>query len=151
MKIDDLYISEITEDLTKSDINKVASFIRKDGFNISGFSLNSIDNYTWEFLKDSDRNRGFQIFYNSKVCEKPAAEYLLGCGSVFFSFEARNITEAYIQHNRQIDEADYELLSRFCPAAEKRQKQRAKHYKNKYGIEAACDFCNCTTEWLRKI
>lgn len=149
MNIVDLYENELCENEKRDVINRIISFIKSDGFNVDMFSLVSIEHYVWEFISNSDTNRGFLIFYNPRVVNTPIPQYQLFNGCVYYSFDARNITEAYIQHNKSISNEDYMLLSKEYAPVESNIKNHIKEVASKYGYEAACDIFNCTEEWLQ--
>ncbi|WP_022755855.1 hypothetical protein [Butyrivibrio fibrisolvens] len=148
MKIDDLYTHELCEDENPETINKIADMLRKDGFDISDFTLVSTISDTYEFIKDSNPDRGFLIFYDSRVLISPIPQYQLHCGCVYFSFDARSITEAYLLHNKEISEEEYHLLNQSYSKTEGNVKPHAMSFSEKFGIEAACEAFNFTKEFL---
>lgn len=147
MKINDLYTNELCEDEEPEFIDKIATMLKEDGFDISEFTLVSTINNTYEFIKNSNPDRGFHIFYDSRVLSSPIPQYQLHCGCVYFSFNARNITEAYLLHNKEISEAEYLLLKQSYSRTENDIILHAKSFAEKYGIEAACKAFNCTKEF----
>ncbi len=149
MNINDLYMNELCEDEEKSVINEIVSFIKQDGFNIDYFSLTSLRDYIWEFTSNNDANRGFLLFYNPHIVNKPVPQYQLHNGCVYYSFDARNITEAYILHNKNISDKDYMLLSNVYSNTEERFVKNIKEKASQYGYEIICDLFNRTNEWLR--
>lgn len=148
MNISDLYDDEFYEEKEKYIVDKIATFIKEDGFDISSFSLFSAEDYIWEFVSDNDTNKGFLLFYDPQVVNEPMPQYQLYSGCVYFTFDARNITEAYIQHNKSMSDEDYELLSKTYGNTENQFKRRAKEIASKYGSRVACDVYNCTNHWL---
>ena len=142
-------MNELCEDEEKSVINEIVSFIKQDGFNIDCFTLATLENHIWEFTSNNDANRGFLLFYNPHIVNKPVPQYQLHNGCVYYSFDARNITEAYIQHNKSISDEDYRLLSQVYSDTEKQYKKRAKEIALKYGYEIACEIFNFTKEQLQ--
>ena len=148
MCIDRLFNNELCEDEDKRVISRMISFIKNDGFDVRGFSLTSIENYTWEFTLIKDATRGFLLYYNPFIVNQPVPQYQLYNGCVYFSFNARNITEAYIQHNKSISDEDYVLLSNEYPIIENTFKEFVKEMSLKYGYEVTCDIFNCTKRWL---
>lgn len=149
MKIEDLYTNAICEDIDRTIIDSIISFIKTDGFNTKSFSLVSVENYVWEFISNNDLNRGFLLFYNPHFVHKPIPQYLLCNGCVCFSFNARTITEAYIQHNKNISNEDYKLLATEYPHTEDGFKKNTKEIASKIGYELFCDVSNYTKEWLQ--
>ena len=148
MRIEDLYIDDLCENEERIIIDAIASTIEEDGFDISHFSLFSVEGYTWEFVSNRNAERGFLLFYNPKVVNKPIPQYQLLNGSVAYSFDARNITEAYIQHNKRIPDEDYYLLSMQYSKTETEYHKKAQVLAQKYGSEVICKIYNCTEEWL---
>ncbi len=148
MKKSELHSHELCSDESPKIISKILDFLEQDGFDISNFTLVSTSNYIYEFIHNIDQRRGFTIFYDPQVLLTPVPQYQLHTGSIFFTFNARSITEAYLLHNKEISENDYQLLSKSYTNTENSIKHNAKVFAEKYGIKAACDGFNCTAEWL---
>lgn len=148
MKINDLYAHELCEDEERETIDKIAALLKEDGFDISDFTLVSTTNNTYEFIENSNPDRGFHIFYDSRVLLLPIPQYQLHCGCVYFSFDARSITEAYLLHNREISKEEYHLLKQSYNKTERNIMSNAKTFSTKFGIRAACKAFNFTEEFL---
>lgn len=132
----------------QKNIKKVIDFIQRDGFDISDFHLVSITNDTWEFAKASEPARGFLIFYDPKVVVTPEPEYALCNGCISHTFKARNITEAYILHNKYISDEDYDLLRQKYSKTEQEIGSAVIGFAIKYGTKAASDAFNVTESWI---
>lgn len=70
MRIEDLYIDDLCENEERIIIDAIASTIEEYGFDISYFSLFSVESYTWEFVSNRNAERGFLLFYNPKVVKQ---------------------------------------------------------------------------------
>ena len=147
----DLYTNEWCEDVATTIFDSIVSFIRADGFDISKFSLISVENSVWEFVSDNEKNRGFLLFYDPNKVKTPIAQYQVHNGNVYFSFNARNITEAYVQHNREISDADYVLLSRTYSETEEKVEADIKRAALKYSCDVVCDIYNCTPKQIHEL
>ena len=148
MNVKDLYFDVLCENEDKDIIDKIVLAIKKDGFDISQFSLVSVECYTWEFISRKNIGRGFQLFYDPNMVNEPISQYQLINGSVAYSFNARNITEAYIQHNRRISNEDYHLLSKQYSKAEIEYHKKAQKLAKEYGATIICKIYNCKEGWL---
>ena len=148
MEIEDIHKLDLCEDIRKDELEVVVKMLNDDGFNISGFTLYQIENGVWDFVSTKDSGRGFQLFYDPKAVNKPIPQYQLHNGNIYFSFNARNITEAYILHGKEIDDEDYMLLSKTYGKTENEQITKALECYREYGLSPMTDMHNRTKEWL---
>ena len=86
MNVKDLYFDVLCENEDKDIIDKIVLAIKKDGFDISQFSLVLVECYTWEFISRKNTGRGFQLFYDPNMVNEPIPQYQLINGSVAYSF-----------------------------------------------------------------
>lgn len=136
-----------------NDGSVIADYIETDGFDVTGFSLcNECVAGHWKFVKDDNKERGFIIFYDPDVVIRPEPVYNLVAGCVRYSYTARNITEAYLKHNRiMLDEDDFNLIQRVYSDSEKRLEYKYSNIANKYGVNAAMDVYNLSRDHIENL
>ncbi len=148
MAIEEIYNSKPCKGIDANDIDTVVSFIRNDGFSVEDFLLFSAEGGVWEFVKNSAPQKGFIIYYNPSVVNEPIPQYQLKNGNVYYSFDARNITEAYILHNHEISDDEYDLLKKEYCKTEQKRKKIIQEYAHRFGNGIIGEIFNCTPEWL---
>ena len=126
----------------KAEANTVADFIENDGFDIADFRLTQVVNGYWEFYKDKvdrDRPRGFLVIYDSDIETVPKAGYSLHNGCVYLPYEARNITEAYLLHELELSDEDYELANTVHNKECQNERVRISDFAQKHGSKATAE------------
>ena len=83
MNINELYQPQHNERDCSGQI--VADFIKRDGFDITPFSLFQVINGTWEFISEQAPQKGFLIFFNPDIECRPVAGYEILCDNIAFT------------------------------------------------------------------
>lgn len=152
MDINELYSQEYNEE--NQDGKIVADFIKQDGFDMAGFSLFQVVSGIWEFVSNENPQKGFLIFFDSKVENEPVAGYEIMCGSVAFTYRVGSIAEAVaLHHNLTLPDnnREFRTFSNAFARSEQNEAEKIRRFAEKYGITAASEAFNVTPHYINHL